>query len=156
MGPPLNSLRMKLVGARPAPEMVADGELPGKSGYFLGNDPSKWHRNVPQFSQVSYREVYPGVDLMFRDSQQELEFDFAVAPQANPHKIAIEFDGASRMRVDGAGDLVLTTDVGEIHLHKPVAYQETTGVGTRSMPSLLSAGMGGLHSNSEPTIPRGS
>jgi len=127
-GPSITALRMKLLGARPAPEMAADGELPGKSSYFLGNDPSKWHRNVPQFSQVSYREVYPGIDLLFHDSQRELEFDFGIAPQSDAHKIALHFDGASRMRVDGAGDLVLTTDIGEIHLHKPVAYQATTGV----------------------------
>jgi hypothetical protein len=127
-GPSITALRMRLVGARPAPEMVAGRELPGKSSYFLGNDPSKWRRDVPQFSHVSYRDVYPGVDLMFHDSQQELEFDFAVAPQANAHKIALEFDGASRIGVDAAGDLVLTTGVGEIHLRKPIAYQETTGV----------------------------
>jgi hypothetical protein len=126
--PSITALRMRLVAAKPVPDMVADGELPGKSSYFLGNDSSKWRRNVPQFSQVSYRNVYPGVDLMFHDSQQELEFDFAVAPQADAHKIALEFDGASLMSVDGVGDLVLTTDIGEIHLHKPIAYQETTGV----------------------------
>ena len=77
---------------------------------------------------MSYREVYPGVDLVFHDSRQELEFDFVVAPHASTGEIALHFDGAPRMRVDKAGDLVLTTEVGEIHLHKPVAYQEEAGV----------------------------
>jgi len=122
------ALRMKLVGARAEPELFADGELPGKSNYYLGNDPSKWRSNVPHFSRVSYREVYPGVDLVFHDSRQELEFDLVFAPHASTGEIALHFDGAPRMRVDKAGDLVLTTEVGEVHLHKPVAYQEEAGV----------------------------
>lgn len=121
------SLRMRLLGAKSEPESVGDGELPGKSNYFIGNDPSKWRSNIPHFSRVAYREVYPGVDLVFHDSRQELEFDFVVAPRAKAGKIALRFEGASQMRVDAAGDLVLATEAGDIHLHKPVAYQEEAG-----------------------------
>jgi hypothetical protein len=121
-------LRMQLVGAKPEPELIGDGELPGKSNYFIGNDHSKWRSNVPHFSRVAYREVYPGVDLAFHDSLQELEFDFVVAPHAKAGKIIFRFDGAGEMRVNTSGDLVLVTQAGEIRLHKPVAYQEEAGV----------------------------
>ena len=55
---------MKLVGANSTTKPAGDGQLPGMSNYLIGNDPSKWHRDVPQFARVRYRDVYPGIDLV--------------------------------------------------------------------------------------------
>src|SRR5437016_11123222 len=71
---------MRLVGANPAPEVAGVGELPGKSNYFLGNDPTKWRTNVSTYAKVEYREVYPGVNLVYYGNQRQLEHDFVVSP----------------------------------------------------------------------------
>ena len=77
-------LRMKLVGANPAPRVQRLDQLPGKSNYLLGNDPEKWRVNVPQYARVKYREVYPGIDLVYYGTnQRQLEYDFVVGPGAD-------------------------------------------------------------------------
>jgi hypothetical protein len=120
--------RMKLLSGNPAPEIVGIDRLAGKSNYFIGNDPAKWKKDVPQFARVKYAGVYPGVDLIFRGSQRQLEYDFVVAPGSDPRRIRFAFEGASRLRIDKEGALVVRTKGGnEIRQHRPVIYQETGG-----------------------------
>ena len=85
-------LRMKLVGANPNPKIVGMDELPGKSNYFIGNDPKKWRTNVPNYAKVKYANVYPGVDLVYYGNQGQLEYDFVVQPGADPNSIQLAID----------------------------------------------------------------
>jgi hypothetical protein len=64
-------------------------ELPGKSNYFIGNDPTKWRTNVPNYAKVKYANVYPGVDLVYYGNQGQLEYDFVVQPGADPRSIQL-------------------------------------------------------------------
>ncbi|MGB7926117.1 MAG: Ig-like domain-containing protein [Pyrinomonadaceae bacterium] len=123
-------LRMKLAGANPAPVAEGQDELPGKSNYLIGNDPAKWRRGVPNFKKVRYTSVYPGVDVVYYGNQRQLEYDFIVAPGADPSQIKLAFDGARRVKIDARGDLLLRATGGEVRQHKPIVYQEAAD-GTR-------------------------
>ncbi len=123
----LNVVRMHLDGASSATRIQGAEPLPGKSNYFIGKNPSKWHSGVPQFGRVEYQRVYRGIDLVYYGNQQQLEYDFRVAPGADPNQIALSFQGASA-RID-AGDLVLSTADGDIRFHAPHIYQPTGQVG---------------------------
>src|SRR2546425_9844516 len=120
-------LRMRLVGANPAPDVSGLEELPGKTNYFIGNDPNQWRTNVPNYARVKYRNVYPGVDLLYYGNQRQLEYDFTVRPGADANRIVLGVQGADRLEVDAQGDLVLHTAVGPIRQRKPVIYQEIDG-----------------------------
>jgi hypothetical protein len=121
-------LRMELAGANPAACVVGVDELPGRSNYLIGNDPKKWRTDVPHYARVKYERVYPGIDLVHYGNQQQLEYDFIVAPGAKPEAIRLSFEGAEGMEIDAQGDLVLHTAAGEIREHKPAVYQEIAGV----------------------------
>src|SRR6185503_19450563 len=116
------------VGANPAPQITGMDELPGKTNYFIGNDPAQWRTNIPNYAKVKYESVYPGVDLVYYGNQQKLEYDFVVAPGADPDRIKLSIEGARDVRIDRRGDLVLKVAGGEIRQHKPVVYQEVAGV----------------------------
>jgi uncharacterized protein (TIGR03437 family) len=121
-------LRMKLAGANPALRIEGLELLAGKSNYFIGNDPSKWRTNVPNYAKVRYAEVYPGVDLVYHGDQRRLEYDFIVSPGADPTIVAMTFGGAEKLEVDGHGGLVVQTAGQQVVLHKPDMYQELDGV----------------------------
>jgi hypothetical protein len=117
-------IRMRLEGASLAAEVSGTEPLAGKSSYFIGNDPSQWRRGIPQFARVEYRSVYPGVDLVYYGNQGQLEYDFRVAPGAEPNQIALSFDGASAHIDSGdSGDLIVSTDHGDIRFRAPRIYQ---------------------------------
>ncbi|MGB8013002.1 MAG: SBBP repeat-containing protein [Terriglobales bacterium] len=121
------ALRMKFRHPNPAVKITGADALPGTSNYFIGNDPARWQANVPTYAKVKYEGIYSGIDLVYYGNQRQLEYDFIVAPGADPHRIAFEISGPKRIRRDERGDLVLQMDDVEVRWHKPVAYQEKNG-----------------------------
>ena len=120
-------VRMELAGANAAPRVAGAEELPGKTNYFIGNDPAKWRTNVPTYSKVQYEGVYPGVDLVYYGNQGRLEYDFVVAPGVDPNEIRLKFYGAGKLRLDKKGDLLLGAEGEEVRFEKPLVYQELAG-----------------------------
>jgi hypothetical protein len=121
-------LRMKLRGANPAPAVKGEDEMGVKTNYFIGNEPEKWQTNVARYERVRYEQVYPGIDMIYYGEQQQLEYDFEVAPGADARRIALEFTGVRRLKIERrTGDLVLKTAGGEVRQQRPVAYQEVGG-----------------------------
>ena len=118
---------MKLVGASSAPAGIGVDELRGRANYLIGNNPKTWRTNVPQYAKVKYRNVYPGVDLIYYGNQRELEYDLVVAPGSNPAQIRLRFEGAERLAVNKQGDLELHSSSETMLFRKPVIYQESNG-----------------------------
>jgi hypothetical protein len=129
-----DEIRMHLVGANKAASVVAQDKLPGVSNYFIGNDPAKWLTGVTNYGRVVDQGVYQGIDLAFHGAQGELEYDFIVAPGADPRTIRLAFDGAASQTLDTTGALVLHSPGGDVVEKEPVAYQEIGG-GRVAMPA---------------------
>jgi hypothetical protein len=120
------NLGIQFVGANPNPEIAGLSPLTGKSNYLLGNDPSKWLRGLPNYSQIRYREIYSGIDLLFYGNGHSLEHDFEVEPGADPARIAFRLNGAKNLAISAAGDLEVHLPGGVLVLQKPRAYQDSS------------------------------
>jgi YD repeat-containing protein len=120
-------LRMQLVGANRGSGMSGEGRLRGRVSYFVGRDPKAWRRNLPTFGRVRRQGVYRGVDLVYYGNQQRMEYDFVVSPFADPGAIRFKFTGASRPRVNAAGDLVLGVGGRDLVQRAPAVYQTIRG-----------------------------
>lgn len=162
---------LRLVGAKRDARVIGCDELRGKSNYYIGNDPKKWRTGIPNYSQVRYRGIYSGIDLVYRGNQGgQLEYDFVVAPGADPAKIRFTLRGrletggrpsaASSRRqgqtlgqskfpilnyeVDPNGDLLIQTKGRELCFRKPVIYQsieaESRGQNAQGNEALSGAG----------------
>jgi hypothetical protein len=115
-------LNYQLQGGRPSTPVAGD-ELPGKSNYFIGNDPAQWRKDVPTYGRVTYAGVYPGVDLAYYGTRGALQYDFIVAAGADPSAIHLQIAGADRLELAG-GDLLMHTAAGVIRQSAPVIYQD--------------------------------
>ena len=131
--PPVPSiLRLKLLRANPAAKVTGLDELPGKSNYFIGNDPKKWRTHVPTYGRVRYENVYPGVDLVYYGNKGgQLEYDFVVAPGADlgPIALAIDVEGqvSSSQKAVGRGgsSMESTVDSSQLTVKSKVAKKES-------------------------------
>ncbi len=125
--PPVSTttMQLRLIGAAPSPAVVGEGQQSGRVNYFIGKDPTKWRTNVPTYAKVRYKNVYPGIDLVYYGSGRQIECDFVVSAGANPDRIQIEVTGTNEIGVDTAGNLSLKTNGGEMHFKKPAVYQES-------------------------------
>ena len=114
--------------------------LAGRSSYFIGNDPSKWHVSIPRYEKLDYDGVYPGVSFIFsharppsRENGQAgpitivtLSYDIVLRPGADPRDIRLFFPGA-KVSVGGDGNLVVSSGAGSILMLKPEIYQRVKG-----------------------------
>src|SRR5262245_23783908 len=126
--PALDVVRLQLVEADPAARAAGQDLLETRSNYFIGNDPSRWHTDVPNYARVVYHDVYQGVDVVYHGSdRRQLEYDFVVAPGTSPDVIQVRVAGARALRLDGQGNLVVDTAGGELVEPAPTVYQEEGG-----------------------------
>ena len=88
---------MRLIGANLEPQVTGLDGLPGKANYFISNDPKKWRTEVSTYAKVQYKNVYPGIDLIYYGNQRQLEYDFIVAPGSDPKTVRLGFEGADKL-----------------------------------------------------------
>jgi hypothetical protein len=121
------AVKIGFAGANQQPEVAGLDPLRGRVNYLIGNDPSKWHTNVPTYARVLYRSLYPGIDMVYYGTPGALEFDLRLAPGADPKRIRMAFQGARSVRIDTGGNLLLATPAGTIALRKPVISEQLAG-----------------------------
>jgi pimeloyl-ACP methyl ester carboxylesterase len=116
-------LRMQFLGSNKGVGAHGDDLLPGTSNYFIGHDPSSWRTSIPTYARVRYPEIYNGIDLVYYGNQRQLEFDFIVAPNANPRSIRLQLEGAAHLAENASGALTIATPRGDVLFKKPLIYQ---------------------------------
>ncbi len=116
-------LHMQFLGANKSVKLSGQDDSGSKSHYYIGNDPAKWVKDVTRYGKVQYKNLYPGIDLVFYGNQNELEYDFIVASGVNPDIIRLGFTGADKLSVNQQGDLLIHTPAGRVLQKKPLIYQ---------------------------------
>lgn len=119
-----NAIDMHLANANASAQPRTYTSLPGKVNYFIGSDPSRWASNLPTYSRVGYSSVYPGIDVAYHGAGPQLEYDFTVAPDADPSVIALTFSGVKGISINRNGELVLDTRSGPVVQRAPHLYQQ--------------------------------
>jgi hypothetical protein len=112
-------VHLQWIGAEPEPRIRGVERQPGKRHYLLGNDPANWCTNVAAYARVEYRDLYPGVDLVYSTNGENLRYDILVAPGTNPEAITLAFEGAERLEIDDKGGLLVHTTAGSIRQPRP-------------------------------------
>jgi hypothetical protein len=122
-----SAVRMRFVGSAASPKVEGVDVQAGVTNYLIGNDPSKWVRNLPNYSKVRYGGVYPGVDAVFYGNQRRLQYDLVLKPGVSPDVVRLAFEGARSIKLRPTGDVALETASGELIQHRPFIYQDIDG-----------------------------
>jgi len=105
------------------PVIIPDKALPSVNNYFKGNDRSKWASNCRIFQGVTYKDVYPGIDVRYySDAGSNLKYDFIIHPGADISSIAMKYTGASKIAIKNK-QLVVSTSLGDNKELSPYTYQ---------------------------------
>ncbi len=122
------AVHMHLVNANAPGTIEGLNPLPTRVNYFIGNDPAKWRSGVPTFARVAYREIYPGIDLIYYGNPGEVEFDFLVSPGADPERIELAFEGTDSLEFTEEGALLLHAQHSVLQVLPPRIFQEINSV----------------------------
>jgi uncharacterized protein (TIGR03437 family) len=121
------TITLALADSNPYPITSAEGELPGRSNIFVGNNRSRWCRSVRTYRQVRYKDLYPGIDMVVYGSEGRLEYDLIVGPGADVSRVRLLLRGARDVAATASGDLHATTLGGSLTMKQPLVYQEQNG-----------------------------
>jgi gliding motility-associated-like protein len=115
------------LGANINPERIPDKALPTYNNYFIGNDKSKWSGDCKIYTAVTYKNIYPNIDVRYYSTQNKLKYDFIIHPGGNPAAIALRYDGGVKLSVKNKA-LIIGTTVGEVTELEPYSYQTNVNV----------------------------
>jgi hypothetical protein len=122
-----NALTIRLLDAHPSPAIKGLAETPIRRNHLVRKDSSIHSTTVPTYAEVSYENVYNGIDLVYHGNQGHLEYDFIVAPGSDPSVIRMEFAGIEDLTLSSRGNLKVNVAKGAIIQHKPIIYQVIDG-----------------------------
>jgi hypothetical protein len=125
----IRTLRMRVIGANSLAKISGMEMLPGKSNYFIGNDPAKWLKDIPHYAKVRVENVYPGIDLLYYGNQRRLEYDWVLGPGADASVILFSVEGGGQPKINTLGNLILD-DSSKMMLEQPTIYQEQGDIRT--------------------------
>jgi hypothetical protein len=120
------AVKLDFVDANRHVRPVGEAKTGAVVSYFKGK-PEEWRTGLPTYSQIAYRNLWPGIDLVYYGTVNRLKYEFIVHPGADPSKIRLAYWGAEKVSIDGEGRLQVTTPVGGFSDDVPVAYQEVRG-----------------------------
>lgn len=120
-------LDLQWLRADPKASVSREQPQPGKANYILGNNPEEWKTEIPLYSRIVYRQLYPGIDIAYYGSRGNLEYDLTIGPGADWRQVQLEITGNDGAQLDAAGDVVLRVRGKEVRLHTPSVYQDLGG-----------------------------
>ncbi len=129
MALPESVLRLRFVDANPDVRITGHHSQAATVSYFVGNDPEQWHNDIPTYGEMTYYELYPGVDLTYTGRGEALKYAFILQPGADVDAIRLAYAGADQVRLAENGDLLVTPEGAECSMRDaaPYAYQEIDG-----------------------------
>jgi len=121
-----STVRMTFENSYPG-EIIGEGELSGRANFFIGNDSSQWISAIPTYEAIRYKNLYPGVDLVFKGTGGCLKHELIVAPDADPSQIVMAYSGQDNLSLTEDGSVLVMTSSGSLTDSVPVCYQEIDG-----------------------------
>jgi hypothetical protein len=122
-----HALQLRFLGASSGATLVPERRGDGKVNYIRGSDPSRWQTGLPTYEQLTYRKLWPGVNMSFRGTGGQLKYEFRLSAGANPDRIRLAYAGAEGLSVSSGGSLLIRTPQGTLHDSAPRAWQWIDG-----------------------------
>jgi hypothetical protein len=122
-------IRTQFVGANAHPQIVAENRLSHNYNYFYGDDPSRWVADVPSYESITYKDLWPGIDLRYHGDGRGMKYDFIVNPGADVSQIRIRYNGVDDLSITNQGDLRAESAFGLVYEKIPAVYQQIDGRG---------------------------
>lgn len=114
------ALWIRFEGANAHPIVEGRGELTARYNYFLGNDQDKWRTDVPAFNAVVYRDLWPGIDLTYRENHGMISYEVVATPSASPGQLSFRYEGAEQVILTANGSYRIETVVGSLIDTRPI------------------------------------
>jgi len=113
---------VSLMGANPAVEVVGGNRSSDFDNYYTVGTSEAGATKVYRYENVTYQNVYPNIDLVFRSTKDGVKYDFIVREGGNVSDIRLQYNGANGLSLNKKGELDINTSLGNLTEEAPVAW----------------------------------
>jgi gliding motility-associated-like protein len=117
-----HAYKVNFVGASDDAAIIPEKAIPSYNNYFIGNDTTQWQSNCKIYQAVTYKNIYPNIDVHYYTNAGTLKYDIIIRPGGNVNDIVMKYDGVDNIQVKNK-ELLVTTSVGETKELYPYTYQ---------------------------------
>ncbi|MEA1981019.1 MAG: SBBP repeat-containing protein [candidate division Zixibacteria bacterium] len=121
-------IKSSFINSNSNPKISSSQITSHNSNYFIGNNPAKWKTDIPSYRQITYHDIYDGIDIKFYGNPSKMEYDFVVSPGSSPSQIKIQYEGVNNLTLLPNGNLQIETDFGILTENKPISFQEIDNI----------------------------
>jgi len=121
-----HAYRVSFLGSSDQVTIIPDKSLPTYNNYFIGNDPSKWASNCPIYQGVTYKDIYPNIDIRYYSDNGQMKYDIIVHPGGDVRQVAMKYEGVDKMTIK-KNELLINTSVGQAKERVPYSYIFNSG-----------------------------
>ncbi|WP_170109857.1 DUF7948 domain-containing protein, partial [Xanthomarina spongicola] len=118
----MHRIDLNLVGTSDQVSIVTSGQDKVFDNFYLGDIRAE---HVYSYEKVTYKNIYPNIDMILYTKNGGMKYDFIVRPGGNPDVIQFEIDGTTEFNINNTGDLVIKSHLGEIIEGAPLVFQES-------------------------------
>lgn len=118
--------KVKFLGGSSFAQHIPDKIQAYHNNYFLGEDQSRWAADCKIAQAVSYKNMYPNIDVRYYSDGEKMKYDIIVHPGGNINAIAMQYAGVDKMEVKNK-ELLINTSVGTVKELYPYSYQIQEG-----------------------------
>ncbi len=127
-------IALDFIGAAPEARIEAGDAAPGRANYLVGENEKEWKTNLPVYSSIRYRDLWPGIDVVYHVDHDRLKADFLVASGASPTQIRWRYRDGARVAIDEKGNLQVASGEARLQENAPELFQ-----GTKRVPGTFRA-----------------
>jgi gliding motility-associated-like protein len=117
-----HAYRVQFLQASEAPVIMPDKVIATYNNYFIGSDPSKWVKHAKIFQAITYKNVYPNIDIRYYSENGSLKYDIIVHPGGDISRLALRYEGVDKLQLKN-NELIIKTSVGEVKELYPYSYE---------------------------------
>ncbi|MBA2661469.1 MAG: hypothetical protein H0U74_04195 [Bradymonadaceae bacterium] len=125
------TIRTDFVGAHADVKPIGRNKAETIISFFKGPR-EEWKTAIPTYHELAYENIWPGIDLVYRDKAGDAVDTFHLQPGADPADIVFAYHGARTLVLDDQGNLIIDMGVGAVRRERLEAVQLVDGQETRS------------------------
>ncbi len=123
------NLELSFINSNKNSSLIPNTLLKSKSNYFLGNTVNDWYQNCENFGELTYRNIYDGIDIVYYNMSGSIKYDIKIAPGADSKKIRFLYKGVTKgLSINDDGNLIIPTTKGDFIENIPSAFQIADGL----------------------------
>lgn len=105
--------------------------------------------NVKHYKKLVYRNVYNGIDWVWKFTEEGIKYDFIVHTGADYKQIQLQFDAKEKPTIDAEGNLKLENILGTLTEKAPITYSDNRVVESsfQLQENILSLAVGDYNHN---------